>query len=92
MSSESHQNLTSSLVSNVTHFPRLASHTVLLATSLTQFQIPDWEGSDLTSDSFLLYFVPRGLKFVYYITIVYALCSNLKVVSHTTALAVLGTR
>ena len=61
-------------------------------TMFIEFNIPDWEASDLTSDSFLIYYVPRCLKFIYYLTIVYALCSNLKVVAHTTALAVLGTR
>ncbi|GMH64638.1 hypothetical protein TrRE_jg2019 [Triparma retinervis] len=60
-------------------------------TMFIEFNIPDWEASDLTSDSFLIYYVPRCLKFIYYLTIVYALCSNLKVVAHTTALAVLGT-
>jgi len=59
-------------------------------TMFIEFQIPAWE-SELTEDGFLLYIIPRILKFCYYITIIYALCSNVKVVAHTTALAVLGT-
>ena len=34
--------------------------------------------------------LPRILKFIYYITIVSAFCANMIVVSHTTALSVLG--
>jgi len=37
-----------------------------------------------------LLFIPRFLKFLYYITIVAAFCSNILVVSQTTALSVLG--
>lgn len=35
-------------------------------------------------------FLPRLLKFLYYLTIVGAFCANMIVVSHTTALSVLG--
>jgi len=34
--------------------------------------------------------IARGIKFIYYITIVAAFCANMMVVSHTTALSVLG--
>ena len=47
-------------------------------TMFIEFQIPAWE-SELTEDGFLLYIIPRILKFCYYITIIYALCSNVKV-------------
>eukprot|EP00520_Triparma_pacifica_P011239 CAMPEP_0118636974 /NCGR_PEP_ID=MMETSP0785-20121206/2911_1 /TAXON_ID=91992 /ORGANISM="Bolidomonas pacifica, Strain CCMP 1866" /LENGTH=220 /DNA_ID=CAMNT_0006528141 /DNA_START=59 /DNA_END=718 /DNA_ORIENTATION=+ len=60
-------------------------------TMFIEFQVPPWDDSDLTSDSFLLMYIPRFLKFIYYIAVLYAFCSNLKVVAHTTALAVLGT-
>lgn len=59
-------------------------------TMLVEFQVPDWD-SELTSQAFLLMWVPRLLKFFYYISIVYAFMCNLKVVSNTTILAVMGT-
>lgn len=37
-----------------------------------------------------LAFIPRTLKFIYYIMIISAFCANMTVVSHTTALSVLG--
>ena len=36
-------------------------------TMFIEFQIPPWDDSDLTSDSFLLTYVPRFLKLTYYI-------------------------
>ena len=38
----------------------------------------------------LLFYLPRILKFMYYIVIITAFCSNMMVVAHTTALSVLG--
>jgi len=38
----------------------------------------------------ILHYLPRILKFLYYIVIITAFCSNMMVVAHTTALSVLG--
>lgn len=38
----------------------------------------------------LFVYIPRLLKFIYYVMIVSAFCANMMVVSHTTALSVLG--
>jgi hypothetical protein len=50
---------------------------------LTKSFLNFFQGENLTH-------LPRFLKFVYYITIVSAFCANMIVVSHTTALSVLG--
>ena len=63
---------------------------VLAAVDVTmfiEFQPPVW-----SSDFDLPHLLPRLIKFFYYCSIVYAFCSNIAVVSHTTVLAVLGTR
>lgn len=62
----------------------------------------EFRGDSLNAKLMILFFLlfitqgedytwfPRTLKFVYYITIVAAFCANMIVVSHTTALSVLG--
>lgn len=52
-------------------------------TMFVEFQPPKNEDWDMP-------LIPRCLKFFYYITIVSAFCANMIVVSHTTALSVLG--
>mmetsp|Transcript_5391 Transcript_5391/g.10268 ORF Transcript_5391/g.10268 Transcript_5391/m.10268 type:complete len:245 (-) Transcript_5391:30-764(-) len=60
--------------------------TAVCITMFIEFQPPTW-----SSDFDLPHLLPRFIKFCYYTSIVYALCCNLAVVSHTTVLAVLGT-
>eukprot|EP00542_Grammatophora_oceanica_P021798 CAMPEP_0194054004 /NCGR_PEP_ID=MMETSP0009_2-20130614/52077_1 /TAXON_ID=210454 /ORGANISM="Grammatophora oceanica, Strain CCMP 410" /LENGTH=315 /DNA_ID=CAMNT_0038702345 /DNA_START=196 /DNA_END=1139 /DNA_ORIENTATION=+ len=60
-------------------------------TMFIEFNPPNNETWGGRNDTLLsIQMIPRILKFLYYITIVTAFCANMVVVSHTTALSVLG--